>query len=72
MATISYTVLVIINYEYETSYDIIIKFIDLVLIAVPPALPVSMTFGIIYALERLQKKKIFCIAQNKVITGGLI
>jgi P-type E1-E2 ATPase len=31
-----------------------------------------MTFGIIYALERLNKKKIFCISQNKVITGGII
>jgi cation-transporting ATPase 13A2 len=42
------------------------------LIAVPPALPVSMTFGIIYAIEKLSKKSIFCIAQNKVITGGMI
>lgn len=52
--------------------DLIIKLIDLILIAVPPALPVSMTFGIIYAIEKLQKKKIFCISQNKVITGGII
>jgi magnesium-transporting ATPase (P-type) len=36
-----------------------LKLIDIILIAVPPALPVSMTFGIIYALERLNKKKIF-------------
>lgn len=61
-----------INYDYETTEDIIIKLIDIILIAVPPALPVSMTFGIIYALERLNKKKIFCISQNKVITGGII
>lgn len=31
-----------------------------------------MTFGIIYAIERLQEKNIFCIAQNKVISGGMI
>jgi cation-transporting ATPase 13A3/4/5 len=48
------------------------KFIDLILITVPPSLPVSMTFGIIYAIERLKEKSIFCIAQNKVITGGMI
>lgn len=48
------------------------KFFDLITITVPPALPVSMTFGIIYAVERLEKKGIFCIAQNKVIIGGMI
>jgi len=44
-----------------------LKFIDLITITVPPSLPVSMTFGIIYAVERLESKGIFCIAQNKVI-----
>lgn len=68
----TYVVVVSINWEYESASDIILKFIDLILIAVPPALPVSMTFGIIYAIEKLNKKSIFCIAQNKVITGGMI
>jgi cation-transporting P-type ATPase 13A2 len=49
-AIVSYVVLVIVNLEYETTEDIIIKFIDIILIAVPPALPVSMTFGVIYAI----------------------
>ena len=31
-----------------------------------------MTFGIIYAVQRLENKGIFCIAQNKVIVGGMI
>jgi cation-transporting ATPase 13A3/4/5 len=31
-----------------------------------------MTFGIIYAIERLESKSIFCIAQSKVIAGGMI
>jgi len=69
---VTYVVVVSINWEYESASDIILKFIDLILIAVPPALPVSMTFGIIYAIEKLNKKSIFCIAQNKVITGGMI
>lgn len=38
----------------------------------PPSLPVSMTFGIIYAVEKMRAKSIFCISQNKVITGGII
>jgi cation-transporting ATPase 13A3/4/5 len=41
-------------------------------ITIPPALPVSMTFGIIYAVEKLKQKDISCIVQNKVITGGMI
>ncbi len=72
LAILTYVVVVIINYDYEETVDLVIKFIDLILIAVPPALPVSMTFGIIYAIEKLQKKSIFCISQNKVITGGMI
>lgn len=71
-SVVTYIALVAINYEYEDTVDIIMKFIDLILIAVPPGLPVSMTFGIIYAVEKLSKKGIFCIEQNKVITGGMI
>ena len=49
-AVVTYIGLVIVNYEYEDTTDIILKLIDLILIAVPPGLPVSMTFGIIYAV----------------------
>ena len=70
IAVVSYGALLTVNYEYENLYDIIVKLIDLILIAVPPALPVSMTFGIIYAVERLQKKGIFCVRQDKVVVGG--
>jgi magnesium-transporting ATPase (P-type) len=36
--------------------DLILKFLDLITITVPPGLPVSMTFGIIYAIDKLKKK----------------
>jgi magnesium-transporting ATPase (P-type) len=36
--------------------DMIQKFLDLITITVPPGLPVSMTFGIIFALEKLKEK----------------
>lgn len=58
-------------YQYATTSDIVVSFVILATLAVTPALPISMTFGIIYAIERLEKKKIFCIVQNKVIDGGL-
>ena len=50
--------------------DIIISFLDLVAMTVPAALPVSMAFGVIYSINKLKKKGIFCIEENKVITGG--
>lgn len=68
----TFIVLVILIYKYVEVKDLVQKFFDLITITVPPSLPVSMTFGIIYAIERLEKKRIFCVAQNKVITGGMI
>lgn len=72
LAVCTFIVLVILIHSYVQPIDLFTKFIDLITITVPPALPVSMTFGIIYAVSRLQDKNIFCIAQNKVITGGMI
>ncbi len=50
----------------------IIKFLDMITITVPAALPVSMTIGIIHAVEKLNAKNIFCISPNKVLMGGLV
>jgi cation-transporting P-type ATPase 13A2 len=68
----TYIVLIILIYQYSQVKDLVQKFFDLITITVPPALPVSMTFGIIYAIDRLEEKGIYCIAQNKVIIGGMI
>lgn len=43
------------------AFDLLIRLLSLITIAVPPALPVSMSFGIVYAIEKLKKKSIFCI-----------
>lgn len=64
--------LIILIHDYVVATDLVQKFFDLITITVPPALPVSMTFGIIYAIDRLESKSIFCIAQSKVIAGGMI
>jgi cation-transporting ATPase 13A2 len=45
---------------------------DLVTVTIPPGLPVSMTLGIIYAVEKMQKKNIFCTSQNNIIKGGRV
>lgn len=58
--------------EVVDPFSIFIKFLDLIVITVPPALPVSMAFGVIYAIEKLKDKSIFCIEESKVITGGVV
>lgn len=49
----TFIVLIILIHSYVEAKDLVQKFFDLITITVPPALPVSMTFGIIYAVERL-------------------
>ncbi|KAG5864745.1 hypothetical protein JTB14_000355 [Gonioctena quinquepunctata] len=52
--------------------DILIKSLDLVTIAVPPALPAAMTVGKLYALNRLKNKLIFCINSRVINVSGSI
>jgi cation-transporting ATPase 13A3/4/5 len=52
--------------------NVFTTFLDLMTVTVPPALPVSMAFGVIYAIDKLKDKSIFCIEDNKVITGGVV
>ena len=43
---------------------------DLITIVVPPALPVAITIGTVYAVARLKKASIFCIAQQRCGDGA--
>jgi cation-transporting ATPase 13A3/4/5 len=52
--------------------DIVIHSLDLVTIAIPPALPTAMAAGITFALVRLSKKNIFCISPQRVNAAGKI
>jgi magnesium-transporting ATPase (P-type) len=45
---------------------------DLITIAVPPALPLVLTVGIVLSIERLKKSKIFCISPERVNFAGRI
>ncbi|KAH3682711.1 hypothetical protein WICPIJ_006317 [Wickerhamomyces pijperi] len=49
---------------------IILRALDIVTIVVPPALPATLTIGTSFALSRLKKKDIFCIAPTRVNVGG--
>ncbi|KYB27139.1 polyamine-transporting ATPase 13A3 [Tribolium castaneum] len=52
--------------------DILIKALDLVTIAIPPALPAAMTVGKLYALNRLKKKHIYCINSRVINVSGSV
>ena len=46
--------------------------LDIITVAVPPALPASMTIGTYYAQRRLRKKMIFCLQPNRINVAGKI
>lgn len=46
------------------------KALDVITIAVPPALPAALTTGIIYTQRRLKKKGIFCISPQRINVCG--
>ena len=48
------------------------KSLDLITIAVPPALPATMSAGIAFAISRLKKSKIYCISPPRVNICGRI
>lgn len=51
---------------------IAIEALDLITIAVPPALPAAMAVGSFYAQKRLEKNKVFCISPRSITVAGSI
>uniref|UniRef100_A0A8C2VVI1 Cation-transporting ATPase n=1 Tax=Chinchilla lanigera TaxID=34839 RepID=A0A8C2VVI1_CHILA len=54
----------------ESPGDVVKKALDVITIAVPPALPAALTTGIIYAQRRLKKRGIFCISPQRITVCG--
>ncbi|KYO40009.1 putative cation-transporting ATPase 13A2 isoform A [Alligator mississippiensis] len=54
----------------EEPGDIVKKALDIITIAVPPALPAALTTGIIYTQRRLKNKGIFCISPQRINMCG--
>lgn len=50
--------------------ETIIRALDIVTIAVPPALPAAMTVATVYAQNRLKRANIFCISPHRINVGG--
>lgn len=51
---------------------IVVESLDLITIAVPPALPAAMSVGRMYAQKRLQKQNIYCISPRSINVSGSI
>lgn len=58
--------------KYLSTHELIVKALDLVTITVPPALPAAMSIGIVFALARLRKDKIFCIDPKRINVAGRV
>ncbi|NXA31240.1 AT134 ATPase, partial [Eudromia elegans] len=54
----------------EEAGEVVKKALDVITIAVPPALPAALTTGIIYSQRRLKKKGIFCISPQRINMCG--
>lgn len=55
-----------------TTLNLIDRSLDLLTICVPPALPAAMTCGVVFAIHRLKKQKIYCISPNRVNVAGRV
>lgn len=53
-------------------FEVVDRSLDLITITVPPALPAAMTVGIVFALSRLRKGKIYCISPPRVNIAGRV
>ncbi|XP_053168568.1 probable cation-transporting ATPase 13A4 isoform X4 [Hemicordylus capensis] len=54
----------------EKAGEVVKKALDVITIAVPPALPAALTTGIIYTQRRLKRKGIFCISPQRINVCG--
>ena len=60
-----------IELEYADG-TIALRSLDLITITVPPALPACMAAGVAFAITRLRRQRIYCIAPNRVNVAGKI
>ncbi|KAM4693462.1 putative cation-transporting ATPase 13A4 [Discoglossus pictus] len=56
----------------EEAGEVVKKALDVITIAVPPALPAALTAGIMYAQRRLAKAGIFCISPQRINLCGTL
>ncbi|KAA0192532.1 Cation-transporting ATPase [Fasciolopsis buskii] len=52
--------------------SIVLRSLDLITVCVPPALPMAMTVGVVFAQRRLRSKRIYCINPSLINVCGVI
>lgn len=66
-----YTIVLEVHNGEDVS-DIILHALDIITIAVPPALPAALTVGIVFAQRRLKNHEIYCISPRSInVCGGI-
>ena len=66
-----YTLVLMINRQKDLK-EIILKPLDIITIAVPPALPAALNIGMVFAQRRLRNRKIFCVSPQRIDVAGSI
>lgn len=66
-----YILPIMIENEADTE-TLVDRVLNMVVIAVPPALPAAMGAGVAFAIRRLKRQKIFCISPPRVNLAGNI
>lgn len=46
--------------------------LDMLTVCVPPSIPAALSCGVVFAINRLKKDKIFCIAPQRVNVAGTV
>uniref|UniRef100_UPI00358EB84B polyamine-transporting ATPase 13A2-like isoform X2 n=1 Tax=Myxine glutinosa TaxID=7769 RepID=UPI00358EB84B len=64
--------IVVLNRFHEGPWTLVLKMLDLVTIAVPPALPAALTVGSVYAQARLHKQGIYCVSLPRINLAGRV
>ncbi|XP_015762020.1 PREDICTED: probable cation-transporting ATPase 13A3 [Acropora digitifera] len=69
LAGFSYSVYIFVK-QGRSAGRIILNALDIITVAVPPALPAAMSVGTVYALQRLKKQQIYCINPSRINVCG--
>ncbi|XP_033763962.1 probable cation-transporting ATPase 13A3 isoform X2 [Pecten maximus] len=67
----TYTMILMIQ-RGSTVKEVIIRSLDVVTTAVPAALPLALTIGVVFAQSRLKHRNIYCISPNCINVSGTI
>lgn len=71
LVCVAMTVKPMIDQEYAYG-EMAFRLLDILTIAVPPALPAALTASVMFSLDRLKKQGVFCRAPPKILVGGRV